>query len=373
MTSFSQRVNGIPPSGIREVFAGASGEAINLGLGEPDFQAPNHIHRAAIDAIQNGDADGYTSNRGLHDLREAICEKHARENGFDLDPENVIVTAGASEALHLAIDAHVDAGAEVIFPDPGFVSYSPLTRLAGGVPISVGLRADQTLAPEMVERAITDRTAAFVVNSPGNPTGAVQDECDMRAFARIADEHDICCISDELYEQILFDGTHRSPMEFAESDNVILINSCSKGYAMTGWRVGWIVASDRRIERLLRVHQYIQACASAPAQYAAIAALTGPQMFVETMAATFEQRRDVLLDGLVDIGLEAPTPRGAFYVLPNVPDGWVDAILDRDVIIVPGKTFGDGGQGRARISYTASVETIKKALERMDAAVQAVQ
>ncbi|MDG5776951.1 pyridoxal phosphate-dependent aminotransferase [Haloarculaceae archaeon H-GB2-1] len=372
MTGFSRRVEQVSISGIREVFEAAGEDAINLGIGQPDFPTPEHVRERAVEAIQAGDVDAYTSNKGIRELREAISEKHARDNGFEVDPEHLIATSGGSEALHLVLEAHVDDGEEVIFPDPGFVSYEALTNLAGGTPKPVGLRDDLTLDPAAVEDAITDDTAVFVVNSPANPTGAVQSTEDMREFARIADEHDVLCLSDEVYEHIIFEGEHRSPMEFAETDNVVVVNACSKAYSMTGWRLGWVAASNRRIERMLRVHQYAQACASAPAQFAAEAALTGPQDAVDEMVAAFEERRNVLLDGLEDIGLETPTPKGAFYAMPKVPDGWVDEVLARDVIVVPGDAFGAHGEGYARISYATGIEDIKTALEVMRDATQQV-
>ncbi|MDL0142923.1 pyridoxal phosphate-dependent aminotransferase, partial [Halobacterium salinarum] len=341
MTEFSDRVAQVSISGIRAVFEAAGEDAINLGLGQPDFPTPDHARQAAVDAIESGAADGYTSNRGTAALVDAIVEKHARDQGVDVAPAGVIATAGGSEALHLAMEAHVDPGDEVLFPDPGFVSYDALTRMAGGNPVGLPLRDDLTLAPETVEDHITDDTAAFVVNSPANPTGAVQSPADMRAFARIADEHDVLCISDEVYEHIVFEGEHRSPMEFADTDNVVVVNACSKTYSMTGWRLGWVAASERRAERMLRVHQYVQACASAPAQYAAEAALSGPQGVVDEMVAAFEARRDVLLDGLEAMGLDVPTPGGAFYAMPTVPDGWIDEVVDRGVVVVPGSAFGD--------------------------------
>jgi len=373
MTGFSRRVEQVSISGIREVFEAAGADAINLGLGQPDFPTPEHAREAAVDAIRAGDADAYTSNKGTESLREAIAAKHARDNDLEVDPGDIIATAGGSEALHIALEAHVDPGQAVVIPDPGFVSYEALTHLAGGTPRPVGLREDLTMDPAAVEDAITADTAAFVVNSPSNPTGAVQSPADMRAFARIADEHDVLCITDEVYEHIVFEGEHRSPAEFAESDNVVLVNACSKTYSMTGWRLGWVTASTERIERMLRVHQYGQACASAPAQYAAEAALTGPQDRVEEMVAAFEERRDVLLDGLADAGLECPTPHGAFYAMPKVPEGWIDEVLARDVVVVPGEAFGEHGAGYARISYATDVETIKEALEVMAAATAAVR
>ncbi|MXR52492.1 aminotransferase class I/II-fold pyridoxal phosphate-dependent enzyme [Halovenus sp. WSH3] len=373
MPSFSHRVEQVSISGIREVFEAAGEDAINLGLGQPDFPTPDHAREAAVEAIREGKADAYTSNKGTESLREAIAEKHARDNDLDVDPEDIIATAGGSEALHIALEAHVDPGEEVVFPDPGFVSYEALTHIAGGTPRPVPLRDDLTLDPATVEEAITDDTAAFVVNSPANPTGAVQSTDDMREFARIADEHDVLCLSDEVYEYQIFEGEHRSPAEFTDGGNVAVVNACSKAYSMTGWRLGWITASTDRIERMLRVHQYGQACASAPAQYAAEAALTGPQDVVEEMRSAFEQRRDVLLDGLDSMGIDCPRPSGAFYAMPKVPDGWVDEVIDRGVVVVPGEAFGDHGEGYARISYATDIETIKEALEIMAEATEAVR
>jgi aspartate aminotransferase len=371
MTDFSDRVERVSISGIREVFEAAGEDAINLGIGQPDFPAPEHAREAARTAIENGEADAYTTNKGRLDLREAIAEKHTRD-GFAVDPENVIATAGGSEALHILMEAHVDPGDEVVVPDPGFVAYEALTHVAGGDPVPVGLREDLTMDPAAVEDAITEDTVAFVVCSPANPTGAVQSPTDMREFARIAEEHEVLCISDEVYEQIVFEGEHRSPMEFTDTDNVAVVNACSKAYSMTGWRLGWVTSSGRRVERMLRVHQYVQACASAASQVAAEAALSGPQDRVGEMVGAFRERRDVLLDGLSDMGLETPTPEGAFYVMPRVPEGWVDAVLDHGVVVVPGEAFGDRGAGHARISYAADIEQVKEAIEVMRRATRAV-
>ncbi|PSP84314.1 aspartate aminotransferase [Halobacteriales archaeon QS_1_68_17] len=373
MTGFSSRIEQVSISGIREVFEAAGEDAINLGLGQPDFPTPDHVREAAVAAIREGKADAYTSNKGTESLREAISAAYDRDHGLDIDPGDVIATAGGSEALHIALEAHVDPGQEVIIPDPGFVSYDALTRIAGGTPVPVPLREDLTMAPATVEEAISDETAAFVVNSPANPTGAVQSPEDMREFARIADEHDVLCLSDEVYEHILFEGEHRSPLADAETDNVAVVGACSKTYSMTGWRLGWVTASTRRIERMLRAHQYGQACATAASQYAAEAALTGPREPVEEMVAAFERRRDVLLDGLEEIGLDCPTPEGAFYAMPRVPEGWVDEVIDRGVVVVPGEAFGEHGRGYARISYAVGVETLKEALETMGEATSAVR
>jgi aspartate aminotransferase len=367
MPDFATRIDRVSISGIREVFDAAGEDAINLGIGQPDFAPPDHAKEAAIDAIRSGEADDYTPNKGIPALREAVAGKHARDNGIDLATEELIATGGGSEALHLALQAHVDPGDEVIIPDPGFVAYDALTTVAGGEPVLVGLREDLTIDPAAIEAAITDDTAAFVVNSPANPTGAVSPPSDVREFARIADEHDVLCVSDEVYEYTVFEGEHRSPMEFTEEDNVVVVNSASKLYAMTGWRLGWVAGPRERIEAMLRVHQYIMASASAPAQFAAEAALTGPQDAVTEMRETFRQRRDILLDGLADAGIDCPTPHGAFYAMPEVPDAdaFVGACLDRDVIVVPGDAFGDRGAGHVRISYATDTESLKEAVERM--------
>ena len=372
MPTFSDRVERISISGIREVFEAAGADAINLGLGQPDFPTPEHAKRAAIDAIEAGDTDAYTGNKGTPELREAIAAKHARDQGVDVSPDDVIATAGGSEALHLAMEAHVDAGQEVLIPDPGFVAYDALAKLAGGEPVPVPLRDDLTIDPAAIKERITDDTAAFVVNSPGNPTGTVSSEEDVREFARIAREHDVLCISDEVYEHFVFDGEHRSPIEF-ERDNVVVVNAASKAYSMTGWRLGWVTGASDRIERMLRAHQYVQAGASAPAQYAAEAALSGPQGVVEEMHAAYERRRDLVVDGLADAGLDCPTPQGAFYAMPRVPEGFVDECIERGVVVVPGEAFGEHGAGHARISYAAGEDDLEAALSIIGEAAEAVR
>ncbi|MFC7070268.1 pyridoxal phosphate-dependent aminotransferase [Halobaculum lipolyticum] len=372
MTHFSDRVERISISGIREVFEAAGADAINLGLGQPDFPTPDHAKRAAVDAIEAGDTDAYTGNKGVPELREAIAARHEADLGVSVAPDDVIATAGGSEALHLAMEAHVDAGEEVLIPDPGFVAYDALAKLAGGEPVPVPLREDLTIDPAAVEDAITDDTAAFVVNSPGNPTGTVSSEADVREFARIAREHDVLCVSDEVYAPFVFDGEHRSPLEF-ERDNVVVVDACSKRYSMTGWRLGWVTGASERVERMLRVHQYVQACASAPAQFAAEAALSGPQGVVDEMREAYERRRDLVVSGLADAGLECPTPQGAFYAMPRVPEGFVDECIERGVIVVPGEAFGEHGAGHARISYAAGEDDLRDALDLIAEAAEAVR
>ncbi len=361
---FSQRVKSIDISGIRKMFEGAGPNAINLGLGQPDFDTPEHIKRAAIDAINKG-FTGYTANLGIPELRGALCEKFRRENHFTVEPDEVIVTSGASEALHLALQSLVDEGDEVLIPDPGFVSYSALTKMAGGKVAGVPLGEELTLKPDAVNERITPRTRALIINSPSNPTGTVQTKQEIKALAEIAEENNITIISDEVYEHFIYEGEHVSPAQF--TDNVITINAVSKTYAMTGWRIGFSAARKDYIEQMLKVHQYIQACACSISQKAALAAIEGPQECVSEMRESFRARRDFLLEGLSEIGIKCVKPRGAFYAFPEVEDeNAAQKLLEKGVIVVPGTAFGEHGKGHIRISYATSGENLKRALGVME-------
>ncbi len=359
---FASRTQEIRISGIRRVFEAADEDAINLGLGQPDFDTPEHVKEAAVDALRRGDAGGYTSNAGIPKLRREVAEYVE----FPAEPKEVLTVSGASEGLHVALQAHVDVGEEVVIPDPGFVSYDALTKVADADPVPVKLRDDLTLDPEDVKEAITDDTSVFVVNSPANPTGAVQSEAEMRAFAEIADDHDVTLVSDEVYDRYVYDGEHHSPAAYGE--NVVTVNAASKTLAATGWRLGYVVAAEERIDEMVKVHQYAQACANASAQHAVADTLNSPETYeaVEEMKEEFEARRDLVVEGLDEIGLDCPTPSGAFYAFPRAPEGFVDACLERDVVVVPGEAFGDAGERHVRISYANSRENLKKALDVME-------
>ncbi len=346
------------------MFEGAGTNAINLGLGQPDFDTPPHIKEAAVDAINKG-FTGYTANLGIPELREAICEKFRRENNFKVEPDEVIVTSGASEALHLALQSLIDSGDEVLIPDPGFVSYIALAKLAGGKPVGAPLDEKLTLKPENVNENITSKTKVLILNSPSNPTGSVMKEEDVKAIVEIARDNNIVIISDEVYEHFIYEGEHVSPAQF--SDNVITVNAVSKTYAMPGWRIGYAAAKKEYIEQMLKVHQYIQACACSISQKAALAAIEGPQDCVGEMRESFRARRDFLLEGLHDIGIKCVKPQGAFYAFPEVEDE--DAalkLLENGVIVVPGTAFGIHGRGHIRISYATSVENLGRALGIME-------
>ncbi|HJH32711.1 MAG TPA: pyridoxal phosphate-dependent aminotransferase [Methanosarcinaceae archaeon] len=364
-TKFAQRVLDIDISGIRKIFEAAGLDAINLGLGQPDFDTPSHIRKAAIDAINEG-FTGYTVGSGIMELREALSHKFKEENGFDASPDEIIVTSGASEALEIAIAALVNPGDEVLIANPGFVSYNALTGIMGGHVVGVPLGEDLTMRPEDVIKRITTKTKVLIVNSPSNPTGGVQTRDDMKAFADIADDYNITIISDEVYEHFIYEGEHVSPAKY--SDNVITVNATSKTYSMTGWRLGYVAAKSEYTEQMIKVHQYVQACANSIAQKAALAAITGPIKPVITMREEFQKRRDVLVSGLNAMGLKCSLPKGAFYAFPEVPDSAdvASKFISNGVVVVPGTAFGNLGDGHIRFSYAASMSCIERALGIME-------
>jgi aspartate aminotransferase len=362
---FSKNVARIDTSGIRKIFEAAGSDAINLGLGQPDFDTPENIKAAAIKAINEG-FTGYTVGTGIPELREALSSKFREENGFSVSPEEIIVTSGASEALTIALAALLNPGDEVLISNPGFVSYNALTEILSGKAVSVPLAEDLTMKPETVLEKITPKTRAIVLNSPSNPTGSVASRADIKALAEIADDHDINIISDEVYEYFIYEGEHVSPASY--SDNVITVNATSKSYAMTGWRLGYVAARKDYIGQMLKVHQYIQACANSIAQKAAYAAVTGPKDSVNAMREEFRKRRDVLVKGLNELGMECALPKGAFYAFPRVSNSAEVAskLISNGIIVVPGTAFGSEGDGYIRISYAASMKNIEKALNIME-------
>lgn len=362
---FANHIAEIDISGIRKSFESRGADAIDLGLGQPDFDTPQHIKEEAIKAIQEGFV-GYTANVGIDELRSAISEKFRRENQLDYSPGEIMVTSGASEALFLAIGALVEEGDEVLVGDPCFVSYPALTRVACGKPVGVPLDEELKLSQDAVNERITAKTRAMILNSPNNPTGSVQSEDEIRALVDLADDHDIVLISDEVNEHFIYEGEHVSAARY--SDNVITVNAVSKTYSMTGWRLGYVAARKEAIENMLKIHQYVQACACSISQRAALAAIAGPQDSVAHMRDVFRERRDFLVKGLQDMGVDLVPPKGAFYVFPKVGDGNAVAakLMENGVVTVPGSAFGPGGRDHIRISYASSMENIKKALEKIE-------
>ncbi|WP_319578130.1 pyridoxal phosphate-dependent aminotransferase [uncultured Methanospirillum sp.] len=366
MKRIAQRALDIEMSGIRKFFQAAKPDSISMALGQPDFDTPEHIKQAAIRAINEGKT-GYTFNSGLPELREAISKKFKSENGLRYHPDQVIVTAGAGEALFIAIQALVNPGDRVLITDPGFVSYEACTTLAGGVmdPLSLdgNLHIDVDAAIEKMNGA-----RLLILNSPCNPTGTVESEETIRALVEAANDAGVTVLSDEVYEHFIYDAKHTSAARFGE--DVLTVNATSKTYAMTGWRIGYLAGHPDYIQQCLKIHQYCQTCATSISQYAAYAAYTGDQACVSLMRDEYKVRRDMLWTGLHDLGFDFPSPGGAFYAFVPMDSETTTKILDAGVIVVPGDAFGKKGSGYTRFSYATSRENITAALERISTVVR---
>jgi aspartate aminotransferase len=358
---FAGRVNSIELSGIRKIFEAAGPGSINLGLGQPDFDTPAHIKDAAIRAICEGKT-GYTPGTGIPELRAAIARKLKAENSLSYSPDQILVTAGASEALHIVMQALVECGDRVLCPDPGFVSYASLASIAEGVPVSVPLDENLRIDVEKA-KSLMDGARLFILNSPANPTGAVESKESIRAIVEYAGDKGVTVVSDEVYEHFIYGKKHWSAAQFGE--NVITINATSKTYAMTGWRLGWLAAPEEIVGQCLKVHQYCQACATSISQYAALAAYEGDQRPVQDMATEYRARRDLIVNGLFDLGFKFPVPEGAFYAFVPMRPGVTQKIIEAGIVIVPGSAFGVNAPEYARFSYAASRENLSRALERV--------
>jgi aminotransferase len=373
----------VPFSGIRKMFEKAKAleregkDVILMETGRPDFDTPAHIKEAAKKALDLGHVH-YTSNFGIPELRSAITDKLQKENGLDYNPDtDIIVTAGASEAVLDAFLAFVNPGDEVLFPEPSWLNYAAAARLTGAVPVPIPMRekAAFQIDPAEVESLITPKTKAMVIVSPHNPTGTVQHPDVVKALAQIAVRHNLLVISDEIYERIIFGSArHVSIASFAGmKERTIVINGFSKAYSMTGWRLGYLAAPAPLVQAMNRVHQYNTACANSFAQEGATAALRGPQDCVLQMVAEFSRRRDLVIGAFQSIkGMSCPTPEGAFYAFVNITglglssEEFCTKLLEEaNVSSVPGTVFGQAGDGYARFSYANSYERLEEAMRRI--------
>lgn len=376
----ARRVRETPPSGIRRFFdiLATMPEVISLGIGEPDFVTPEHIIDAGVASLHEGHT-GYTSNSGMFELRQLISDHLAERYGVHYDPEEeVLITVGVSEALHLAALATVDAGDEVIVPQPCFVAYSACVLFAEGVPVVIPtyVEHDFQVTAEQIEAVITPRTKALLIGYPNNPTGAVMSRARLLEIADLAERYDLLVISDELYDRLVYGVEHTCfPTLPGMRERTLLLGGFSKDFAMTGWRIGFACGPADLMSGLRKIHQYIIMSAPTPAQYAAIAALTDPrsETSVQSMLEAYDQRRRVIVNGLNDIGLDCFEPHGAFYAFPSVERTGLSSeefseklLLEEQVAVVPGNAFGAGGEGYVRCAYTASMEDIEEALNRME-------
>lgn len=366
MINPASRTKSIELSQIRKMFEVTNPNAINLGIGEPDFNVPENIKIAMKNSIDENDTH-YTSNKGNIELREAIADKFKKDNGIETDPDNIMVTVGASEGLFMCAQAFIENGDEVILPNPSFLSYEACVKIANGtiVPVDCTMENEFKLKSEDVQEKITDKTKAIILNSPSNPTGAVMEKEDVKAIADLSMDKDFLIISDEIYEKIIYDKKHYSPAKY--SDNVITLNGFSKTYAMTGLRIGYLTSNETYIEELLKIHQYNIACANTTAQKGAYEALTGPQDEVHKMVKEFQRRRDLIVGRLNEMGYETVNAEGAFYVFPKIEDeNFVQKAAKAGVITVPGAAFGSNGKGHVRMSYANSYENIEKAMDILE-------
>ncbi len=373
----SKKVTEIKPSGIRKFFDLVSEmkDAISLGVGEPDFETPWHIRDEGIYAFERG-RTFYTANAGLKDLRIEINNYLQRRQGLSYNPDNeIVVTVGGSEAIDIALRAMLNAGDEVIIPQPSYVSYEPCTVLADGVPVIINLKAENEfrLTAEELENAITDKTKVLILPFPNNPTGSIMEKEDLESIAKVIIKHDIFVISDEIYSELSYKNKHISITSIdGMKERTILINGFSKSYAMTGWRLGYACGNKDIIAQMTKIHQYAIMCAPTISQYAAVDALKNGDEDVEKMKKSYNQRRRFLMNAFKEMDLECFEPFGAFYVFPCIKEFGMTSeefatrfLEEEKVAAIPGTAFGDSGEGYLRISYAYSLEKLKIAMDRL--------
>lgn len=372
----------IKPSGIRKFFDIVSEmpDAISLGVGEPDFETPWHIREEGIYSLERG-RTFYTSNSGLKELKQEICSYIDRRFRVPYRyQDEVIVTVGGSEAIDIAMHAMLNPGEEVIIPQPSYVSYEPCAILADGVPVIVELKEENEfrLTKEQLLAAITPKTKLLILPYPNNPTGAIMEKKDLEEIASVIIEHDIFVLSDEIYSELSYNGGHVTIASLpGMRERTILINGFSKSYAMTGWRLGYACGPAEIISQMVKIHQFAIMCAPTTSQYAAVEALRNGDADVAVMRESYNQRRRFLVHRLREMGLTCFEPYGAFYVFPSIQkfgmssDDFATTLLQEEkVAVVPGTAFGDCGEGFLRISYAYSLESLKKALDRVEHFIQ---
>ena len=380
----AEKVAMLKPSGIRMFFeiAATMKDVISLGIGEPDFDTPEPIIQAGVEALKRGETH-YTSNHGLLVLRQAISDHLKRLYDVDYFAQSeIVVTVGVSEALYLVFAAILDPSDEVIIPTPCFVSYQAEVELAGGVPVEVATYVEDLFVPriEDIEAAITPKTRAIFIGSPSNPTGAVYPREFLVKLAALVEKHDLMVISDEIYDRLVYGTEHVCfPSLPGMQERTILMGGFSKAYAMTGWRIGFAAGPKDIIAGMVRVHQYSVMSAPTVSQYAALSALMIGEPYVQEMLREYDRRRKLIVNGLNAIGLKTFEPKGAFYAFPDLrstglsDDEFCNRLLKEEhVAMVPGNAFGDAGLGFARVSYATAYEKLEEALIRIDRFVKRI-
>ena len=375
----SSRVRHIPESAtmkIADIAAKLRSEGqdiISFSLGEPDFETPENIKRAAKTALDRGETH-YTQGSGIPELREAIAEKLKNDNNLDVSPADVLVTTGAKQAIFEAICTLIDEGDEVLLLDPAWVSYSAIVKFAGGKPVMVPVSEQEGYVPVDLQSHMTRNTKLLILNSPCNPTGAVYGKNVIKAAAEAAEDHGVFVLSDEVYEKIIYGAKHHSIGSLIP-DRTITINGFSKAYAMTGWRLGYATAPAPILQGMLKIQQHSVSNATSFVQRAGVEALRGDQGAVRAMVAEFKKRRDIMIDALRKMGIECAPPRGAFYAFAKVSQFGnsveVTEKLLRDalVAVTPGSAFGPNGEGYVRLSYATSRQNIEDGINRIEASL----
>lgn len=374
----AKKIKDIEPSGIRKFFDIASemDDVISLGVGEPDFDTPWRIREEGIFSLERGKTF-YTSNAGLMELRNEICKYLDRKIHVSYDPKTeTLITVGGSEAIDVAMRCMLDAGDEVLIPQPSYVSYLPCAVMADGKPVVVELKSknDFKLTVEDLEEVITDKAKLLVMPFPNNPTGSIMTEEELKPIAEFVIEHDLFVLSDEIYSELTYQGEHASIASLpGMRERTIVINGFSKGYAMTGWRLGYCCGPKEIIKQMTKLHQFAIMCAPTNSQYAAVEALKNCDKEVEEMRNSYNQRRRYLMHEFRRMGLECFEPYGAFYVFPSIQQFGMSSdafatrlLMEEKVAVVPGSAFGACGEGFLRISYAYSLQDLKKALAKLE-------
>ena len=378
----SDKITNIKPSGIRRFFDIVSEmeDAISLGVGEPDFDTPWHIRDEGIYSLEKGKTF-YTSNAGIKELRQEICNYYGRKQGVVYNPlTEALVTVGGSEGIDLALRCMLNPGEEVIIPTPCYVSYEPCTVMADGVPVILPLKNENQfrLTPEELEGAITEKTKILILAFPNNPTGAIMEKEDLEAIAPIIEKHDLFVISDEIYSELSYKSKHVSICSIpGMRERTIIINGFSKAYAMTGWRLGYALGPEAIIKQMIKLHQFAIMCAPTTSQYAAVEALKNGDEDVAEMTEAYNQRRRYLMNEFKEMNLPCFEPFGAFYVFPCIKEFGMTSeefalkfLEEEKVAVVPGTAFGDCGEGFLRISYAYSIEDLKVAIGRLKSFIE---
>lgn len=381
----NETVKSIPPSGIRKFFdiAAEMKDAISLGVGEPDFVTPWHIRDEGIYSLEKGHTH-YTSNAGIKELRLEIAAYMKRRFGLEYDGlTQTIVTVGGSEAIDLFLRSVIEPGDEVLIPEPSFVCYKPITRLAGGVPVTITTKAENNfkLTAEEVEAAITPKTKVLILPFPNNPTGAVMTRHDLESVAEVVKKHNIMVLSDEIYAELTYGIQHTSVAAIdGMYDRTVVVNGFSKSHAMTGWRLGYACGNPDIIKAMTKVHQFAIMSAPTTSQYAAIEALRNGDSDIAMMREEYNQRRMIMVSGFNAMGLDCFEPEGAFYTFPCIQSTGLSSndfceklLFGKKVAVIPGTAFGSSGEGFVRCSYAYSLKNINEALNRIEAFIKDIK